>query len=99
MSRIDARLFVAMLSSAGQHSAEDLLPDIKVPTLVIAGERDGFTPPDRSRAMAAAIPNCELLVIEGASHTAPIERPTLVDSTIRDFFARRIDVKAGSPLP
>jgi pimeloyl-ACP methyl ester carboxylesterase len=49
--------------------------------------------------MAAAIPNCELLVIEGASHTAPIERPTLVDSTIRDFFARRIDVKAGSPLP
>ena len=27
-----------------------------VPTLVVAGERDGFTPPERSRAMAAAIP-------------------------------------------
>ena len=92
MSRIDARLFVAMLSSAGQHSAEDLLPDIEVPTLVIAGERDGFTPPDRSRAMAAAIPKSELLEIEGASHTAPIERPSLVDSTIRDFIVRRIDV-------
>ena len=91
MARIDARLFVAMLSSAGQHSADELLPDIKVPTLVVAGERDGFTPPDRSRAMAAAIPDAELLEIPNASHTAPIERPNLVDSTIRDFVARRID--------
>jgi pimeloyl-ACP methyl ester carboxylesterase len=91
MARIDARLFVAMLSSAGQHSAEDLLPDITAPTLVIAGERDGFTPPERSRAMADAIPGAELLEIPQASHTAPIERPNLVDATIREFIARRID--------
>ncbi len=91
MARIDTRLFVAMLSSAGQHSADDLLPDVKVPALVIAGERDGFTPAERSRAMAAAIPGAELLEIPNASHTAPIERPQLVDSTIRDFVARRID--------
>lgn len=92
MARIDTRLFVAMLSSAGQHSAEDLLPEIAVPTLVIAGERDGFTPPERSRAMAEAIPGAELLEIPHASHTAPIERPHLVDSTIRDFVARRVDI-------
>jgi pimeloyl-ACP methyl ester carboxylesterase len=91
MARIDARLFVAMLSSAGQHSADDLLPKIAVPTLVVAGSRDGFTPPDRSRAMADAIPGAELLEIEGGSHTAPIERPHLVDTTVRDFLARRID--------
>ena len=91
MSRIDARLFVAMLSSAAQHSADDLLPAVKVPTLVVAGSRDGFTPPERSRVMAEAIPGAELLEIDGASHTAPIERPSLVDSTIRDFVARRID--------
>ena len=91
MARIDTRLFVAMLSSAGQHSADELLPEVKVPSLVIAGERDGFTPAERSRAMAAAIPGAELLEIPNASHTAPIERPSLVDSTIRDFVARRID--------
>lgn len=92
MARIDARLFVAMLSSAAQHSADDLLPQITVPTLVIAGERDGFTPPERSRAMAQAIPGAELLEIPQASHTAPIERPHLVDTTIRDFVARRVDL-------
>ena len=91
MARIDSRLFVAMLSAAGQHSADELLPQISVPTLVVAGGRDGFTPPERSRAMAEAIPGCELLDIPNASHTAPIERPHLVDWTVRDFLSRRID--------
>jgi pimeloyl-ACP methyl ester carboxylesterase len=91
MARVDARLFIAMLSAAGQHSADELLPSIDVPCLIIAGGRDGFTPPDRSRAMAAAIPKSELLEIPEASHTAPIERPHLIDETIRDFVSRRID--------
>lgn len=91
MARIDARLFVAMLSAAGQHSADDLLPAVTTPTLVIVGARDGFTPPQRGRAMAEAIPGAELLEIPNASHTAPIERPDLVDGTIRDFMTRRID--------
>jgi pimeloyl-ACP methyl ester carboxylesterase len=91
MARIDARLFVAMLSAAGQHSADELLPMIDVPVLVVAGGRDGFTPPDRSHAMADAIPGSELLDIPNASHTAPIERPGVVDRVIRDFLARRID--------
>jgi pimeloyl-ACP methyl ester carboxylesterase len=91
MARIDARLFVAMLSAAGSHSADDLLPRVTVPTLVVAGGRDGFTPPERSRAIAAAVPNAELLEIPNASHTAPIEHPNLVNFTVRDFLARRID--------
>lgn len=94
LARIDSRLFVAMLSAAGQHSADDLLPDVAAPTLVVAGGRDGFTPPERSRAIAAAIPGAELLEISNASHTAPIERPHLVDWTVRDFMARRIDSRA-----
>jgi pimeloyl-ACP methyl ester carboxylesterase len=91
LARIDSRLFVAMLAAAGQHSAEELLPMIDVPVLVVAGGRDGFTPPERSRAMAGAIPGSELLEIPNASHTAPIERPHLVDWTIRDFIHRRVD--------
>jgi len=97
MARIDSRLFIAMLSAAGHHSAEDLLPAVTVPTLVIAGGRDGFTPPDRSRAIAAAVPGAELLEIPNASHTAPIEHPQLVNLAIRDFLSRRID-HAIAPL-
>jgi pimeloyl-ACP methyl ester carboxylesterase len=96
MARIDARLFVAMLAAAGAHSAEDLLPQVTAPTLVVAGGRDGFTPPERSRAIAEAIPGAELLEIPNASHTTPIEHPHLVNFTIRDFLARRVDMSAGT---
>jgi len=44
--------------------------------------------------MANAIPGAELLEIPNASHTAPIERPHLVDWTIRDFLRRRVDAVA-----
>lgn len=87
MARIDARLFVAMLAAAGHHSADELLPAIAVPTLVIAGGRDGFTPPERSREMAEAIPGAELLELPHASHTAPIEQPRMVGDAIRSFLS------------
>lgn len=95
MARIDARLFVSMLGEAGLHSADDLLPEIAVPTLVIAGERDGFTPPDLSHKMADEIPGSSLLMIESGSHTAPIERPELVSTAVRDLL-QRIDQKEGA---
>lgn len=91
MARVDVRLFTAMLSAAGQHSAEALLPEIHAPTLVVVGARDGITPPERGKAMASVIPEAELLEVPNASHTAPIERPHLVDWTIRDFIARKVD--------
>ena len=69
-----------------------MLSGVTVPTLVVAGGRDGFTPPERSRAIAAAIPGAEILEIPNASHTAPIEHPQLVSSTVRDFLSRRIDL-------
>ncbi|MGE0871334.1 MAG: alpha/beta fold hydrolase [Kofleriaceae bacterium] len=91
LARVDARLFVAMLAAAGKHSADDLLSSVAIPALVIVADRDGFTPPERGRAMAATIPHAELLEITGASHTAPIERPDLVGTTIRNFIVRRVD--------
>jgi pimeloyl-ACP methyl ester carboxylesterase len=90
MARVDPMLFMEMLLHAGRHSARDLLPEIDVPTLVVAGDRDGFTPVGLSRAMADLIPHAELLVVVGGSHTAPIERPELVGETVLGFLARRL---------
>ncbi len=61
-----------MLAAAGHHTADEMLATITVPTLVVAGGRDGFTPAERSQQMAAAIPHAELLELPHASHTAPI---------------------------
>jgi pimeloyl-ACP methyl ester carboxylesterase len=91
VSRIDFRLFVRMLGAAGQHSAEDLLPTIARPTMVVGAAHDGFTPPERSRSMAEQIPGAELFEVANGSHTAPIERPDLVNDAIRAFLTRRVD--------
>jgi pimeloyl-ACP methyl ester carboxylesterase len=79
-----------MLGQAGEHSAEDLLGSIAVPTLVVAAERDTFTPPDIAEGMAAAIPNAELEMLRGGSHAAPVEQPLLVELRIEKFLAERV---------
>lgn len=90
LARVDIALFLEMLARAQDHDAMGLLPEISVPTLIIAGDRDGFTPASLSQRMHEQVPGSELLLIEGGSHTAPLERPHLVDETVLDFFSRRL---------
>lgn len=90
LSLVDVTLFLTMLAGATEHSAADLLPLIEVPVLVVGGALDGFTPPELSEQMANAIPGSELLIVEDGSHTAPIERPRLVDAAVEDFLSRRV---------
>lgn len=91
LSRVEPSYFLAMLAAASQHSANEVLPTIAVPTLIVAGARDGFTPPELSHQMAETIPDCELLVVEDGSHTAPLERPDEVCGRVSDFLNRRFD--------
>jgi pimeloyl-ACP methyl ester carboxylesterase len=86
LSDIDLDLYLAMLQKAGEHSAADLLSEVRVPTLVIAAERDTFTPVDVVRALAEQIDGAEYLELAGASHAAPIERATAIRDRIEAFL-------------
>jgi len=81
-------VFLRMLAAAGSHTAEDLLPDITAPTLVIAGDRDTFTPIRYAEQMARQIRGAELVRLDGGSHTAPLEQPERVQSAVQSFLAR-----------
>lgn len=83
---VDFQLFVSMLRQAGEHSAEDLLPHVGVPTLVVAGSKDTFTPPEISVAMAESIPGAKLLLIPGGSHILPLEERDQLRQVLRDFL-------------
>jgi pimeloyl-ACP methyl ester carboxylesterase len=82
----DFGLFVRMLSFAGEHSAQDLLPNVKVPVLVVGGEIDTFTPKALSEVMAEALPQGELFVVPGGTHVAPLERPDLLSERLSAFL-------------
>lgn len=86
MRSMDLPLFLRMLTAAGEHSAEDLLKTIDIPVLVIAGERDTFTPLFLAEAMAKALPTAELFVLKNASHVGPLEQHDLVGEKIRAFL-------------
>jgi pimeloyl-ACP methyl ester carboxylesterase len=87
---LDFALFLRMLRQAGEHSAEDLLPKVAVPVLVVAGERDSFTPPQVSRAMAEAIPGAELSLWDGGTHLLPLERHDDIRRVVTEFVQLRV---------
>lgn len=90
IASVDPQFFFRVLHGAGEHTAEDLLPDIEVPVLVIAAERDSFTPPALARRMADMIPGSDFLELVGGSHAALIEQPELVRSRISQFIRDRV---------
>jgi pimeloyl-ACP methyl ester carboxylesterase len=64
------------------------LAAITVPTLVIAGEDDAQSPPDVARAMQAAIPGAELVVLPRAAHLSNMEAPEEFNAAVSDFLDR-----------
>lgn len=88
MGFLDPLVMLMMIEAMRTHSAADVLPTIDVPTLVIAGTLDTFTPLPLAEAMRDTIPGAELVVVDGASHGAVIERPLAVNAAIRSFLDR-----------
>ena len=88
VSIVDFELFLRMLKAAGEHSAEDILAQVKVPVLIIAGAKDSFTPAGVSEAMAQAIPGAELEVLPGGTHLAPLEHHAEIAARIAAFLTR-----------
>ncbi|MFW7380088.1 MAG: alpha/beta fold hydrolase [Oligoflexus sp.] len=86
LSRMDPFAFLSSLEAAAKHDAASYLPHIKVPTLIIAGEKDRFTPYWVGEKMAEKIPGAEFLALPTASHTGPLELPDLVNLRMEKFL-------------
>jgi pimeloyl-ACP methyl ester carboxylesterase len=56
---------------------------IAVPTTILVGTRDVLTPPRLGRQLAASIEGSKLVVLPGAGHMLPLERPDHIIDAIR----------------
>lgn len=84
LASMDPLAFVRTLESIAEHDAWDHLPHVRVPTLVIGGANDKFTPIWLSRRMAASIPDATYVEVPTGSHTTPLEHPGIVwESVVR----------------
>ncbi|MCP4290511.1 MAG: alpha/beta fold hydrolase [bacterium] len=62
------------------------LPDLNIPTLIIHGDEDQLIPLDEAKAMAAALPEAELVIIPGAGHMPNLEQPMVFNDAVREFL-------------
>ncbi len=85
---LDARVVGHVAASYFDHSADDVLPDVKVPTLILAGDRDQLTPVAAAERMRDRIPGAELVIFPGHSHLVLVEKPGEVHALIEKFLAR-----------
>jgi pimeloyl-ACP methyl ester carboxylesterase len=68
----------------------DSRPDLALlgcPTLVLVGEQDTLTPPDRAAEMASAIPNASQVVVPDCGHLSTLEQPERVTEALLDFLS------------
>ena len=91
LGHMDVQLFLSLLDDASTRSSESDLPDIDKPTLIMAGERDTFTPPRLAEQMHDLVPESEYLLVPMASHTMPIEMPDLVNLRVEKFLKDRVE--------
>jgi 3-oxoadipate enol-lactonase len=65
------------------------LSRIACPVLLLTGDQDRTAPPDTARAMASALRDAELRVLDGCGHWATIERAKQVNYALTMFYARQ----------
>ena len=65
------------------------LPDVRQPTLVLAGERDTLIPTQASQHLASRIPNGRLAIIKGAAHAPFLSHPDEFIKHLMDFVGEK----------
>jgi len=78
------RKVVRMWQTQPHYTLNDL-ENIKVPTLIMAGELDNIKR-EHINQLSKAIPNSEEVLIAGATHWLPVEKPDIVNSHILSFL-------------
>jgi 3-oxoadipate enol-lactonase len=66
------------------------LPKIRVPTIVLPGEKDPGTPPALSEIIHNAIPGSEYAVLPDAAHLANIEQAAAFNDMVAQFLKRKM---------
>lgn len=92
-----AEVVLALQSCLLSEDLTELLPNIHVPTLILASSNDEITPLEVQHLMAAQIPNARLETFDGVGHNMKVEIPELLSERVSRFIDR-IDGETGPSL-
>ena len=80
--------YAGSCEAIGCMDQRDTIGSIRVPTLVIAGEKDPATTPEQGRFIAESIPGASYHEIPDAAHLSNIEQSDRFNSALGDFLAK-----------
>jgi pimeloyl-ACP methyl ester carboxylesterase len=78
----------ALRGRAERRDYLDVLQLVKVPTLIVVGSDDEFTPVADARLLHERVESAELVVIEGAAHMPNLERSEQFNEALARFLTR-----------
>ena len=91
------RLRRAVVSiSVHRESLAELLPGLRVPTLMVTGEQHSGWTPTQAAAAIRAVPDGRTAVVPDAAYLVPLEQPDAVVALVRDFWASALAQEPGS---
>ena len=73
----------------GRPDSRPGLAAIRCPTLVIVGDGDMLTPPERAEEIANGIPRARLSVIRDSGHLSTLEQPAAVTRAMVEFLTAK----------
>ena len=72
------------------HDLTPILPEVKMPSLVVIGDRDRLVNPRESMAMAAGLPRSKVVRFPDAGHAVFLEEHETFNDEVRAFAERRL---------
>lgn len=76
----------ALAALGGRPDMTEALRGLRVPTLLVVGAEDAITPPSCLETAARVLAESRLLVVPGAGHMAPLERPAVFNAAVLEFL-------------
>lgn len=70
----------------GRVDSRPMLEEIRCPTLVLVGEADTLTPPERAVEMASGIAGAKLVRVPDCGHLSTLERPEAVTHALLEWL-------------
>lgn len=85
-----ARVVAEQWDAVFAHDTENRLSEVAAPALVVSGEQDLVTPRGQCEAVAQALPDAELVTIDGpgSGHALHVERTAEFARAVTEFWAR-----------
>jgi pimeloyl-ACP methyl ester carboxylesterase len=71
-----------------RHGMYDQLNKIEVPTLIIVGEQDIATVPEKSKRIHESISKSKMVTIPNAGHMSPVEEPEAVNTALDELLRK-----------